>query len=253
MNTIKVLTLNTWLKEGPYETREPLIKDWIRVLEPDLIGFQEVLDDQVGGLLDQFGYFHQWHFGMSIASRWKISNFTSINLPGVNEGEIAGPVIAGHIDSPFGTIPFINATTFHFMPHEGWKRRKQMPTLNTFVRSVRIKEGYPVIMVGDFNTDPDSDEIRYLMGLHSIEDTSAYFCDAWERAGDEGTGATWAQENHYSRTYGSPDRRIDYIFVGAQGIQGAGAIKDCRVVCNKSLDDVWPSDHFGVFAELTVE
>lgn len=109
------------------------------------------------------------------------------------------------------------------------------------------------MLVGDFNTDPDTDEIRYLKGLHSIDGSSAYFCDAWERAGDGGLGATWTQQNDYSKVYGLPNRRIDYIFVGAPAIQGPGTVQSCRVVCNEQVDGVWPSDHFGVFAELSVE
>ena len=31
---------------------------------------------------------------------------------------------------------------------------------------------------------------------------------------------------------------------------GIGQITDCRVVCNEPKAGVWPSDHFGVYAEL---
>jgi hypothetical protein len=31
---------------------------------------------------------------------------------------------------------------------------------------------------------------------------------------------------------------------------GIGNVETCRVVCDDAVDGVWPSDHFGVFAEL---
>ena len=67
MSLIKVLTLNTWTREGPYEQRESLIKAWIGKLDPDLIGFQEVEEEQVSELLDGFGYHHTWYAGLSMS------------------------------------------------------------------------------------------------------------------------------------------------------------------------------------------
>ena len=47
-----------------------------------------------------------------------------------------------------------------------------------------------------------------------------------------------------------PDRRIDYVFVRHPRRDALGEVLDCRVVCNDERGGVWPSDHFGVFAEL---
>ena len=50
-----------------------------------------------------------------------------------------------------------------------------------------------------------------------------------------------------------PDRRIDYVFAGLPRRDGVGQIQACRVVCDKPEGGVWPSDHFGVYAELRSE
>ena len=50
-----------------------------------------------------------------------------------------------------------------------------------------------------------------------------------------------------------PDRRIDYIFTGWPVRNGIGQLLSCRVVCDDERDGVWPSDHFGVYAELRTE
>ena len=126
-----------------------------------------------------------------------------------------------------------------------------MPALNDYLQSRRIDGGYPVILVGDFNAVPESNEHRYMRGLNSIDGTSTFYTDAWEVHNSQGSGATWSTENTYASIYGLPDRRIDYIYVATMGVRGPGAVLDCRVVCNEAKGGVWPSDHFGVYAELS--
>lgn len=44
-------------------------------------------------------------------------------------------------------------------------------------------------------------------------------------------------------------RRIDYVFVGTPGLDGAGHVESCEVVGDDRFG-AWPSDHFGVFVKL---
>lgn len=256
MNILRVLTLNTWNREGPYSERLPLLRAWIRRLEPDLIGFQEVERDQVAELLEGFEYRSEWAghgaSGVAVASRWPIVECASSDLPGTDASSVGGIVLGCRVEAPFGTVPFANATTYFPMLHEGWKRERQMPSLAQAARRLRTREGFPVVLVGDFNAEPETTEIRYLKGLQALDGGSAYFCDAWERAGDGSDGATWTQRNPYSAKWGLHDRRIDYVFVGVPGVCGPGAVRSCRVVCDRPVGGVWPSDHLGVLAELSV-
>jgi endonuclease/exonuclease/phosphatase family metal-dependent hydrolase len=252
MKSIKVLTLNTWMREGPYEERRQLIHEWIERLQRDLIGFQEVEETQTPELLDGFGYQHTWHSGLSIASRWEFEDINHFDLPSFDDALTSGgPVLATKFSTPIGSIPFVNATTYHYLLRHGWQRESQMPALNDYLQSRRIDGGYPVILVGDFNAVPESNEHRYMRGLNSIDGTSTFYTDAWEVHNSQGSGATWSTENTYASIYGLPDRRIDYIYVATMGVRGPGAVLDCRVVCNEAKGGVWPSDHFGVYAELS--
>jgi endonuclease/exonuclease/phosphatase family metal-dependent hydrolase len=254
MDRLSILTLNTWNREGDYKRRKPLIRSWIERLQPDLIGFQEIEQEQTSKLLTGFDYRFEWaghnDSGLAVASKWMIEAFSMHDLPSHDGLQKGGIVLTCQVKSPAGVVPFVNMTTYYPAMHQGCKREQQMPALMEYVRSVRIRNGFPVVLVGDFNTEPESDEIRYLRGLHSISGTSAFFCDAWERASDGSAGATWTTRNPYSAAWGLPDRRIDYIFIGSPGITGAGAVRRCEVVCNVPVDGVWPSDHFGVFAEI---
>ena len=75
------------------------------------------------------------------------------------------------------------------------------------------------------------------------------FADAWETAGT-GPGTTWDNANPYAAAALEPDRRIDYVFTGWPKSGGAGHAVSCRRVADEPIDDIWPSDHFGVVAEL---
>jgi endonuclease/exonuclease/phosphatase family metal-dependent hydrolase len=110
----------------------------------------------------------------------------------------------------------------------------------------------PRILVGDMNAEPDSSEIRFLCGLQSIDGYSTYFQDAWRIAGDGGPGYTWDNRNPYAAYMFEPNRRIDYVFVGLADMQGRGRIRSARVVLDEASAGAFPSDHFGVFAEIDV-
>ena len=110
--------------------------------------------------------------------------------------------------------------------------------------------GHPPVLVGDFNAEPDSAEIRYVQGLQALEGRSVCFLDAWRTARREGPGITWDNANPWARREREPDRRIDYVFAGLPPKSGLGQVLACRVVCNDVRDGIWPSDHYGVYAEL---
>ena len=48
MQRLRVLTLNIWHREAPWEQRRDLIRRGIAALDPDIIGLQEVLELRVG-------------------------------------------------------------------------------------------------------------------------------------------------------------------------------------------------------------
>jgi hypothetical protein len=72
-------------------------------------------------------------------------------------------------------------------------------------------------------------------------------------AGDGGSGHTWSNRNSYAVVALEPDRRIDYVFVGLPQRSGPGQLLSCRVVCNDEKGGVWPTDHWGVYAELRTD
>ena len=104
---------------------------------------------------------------------------------------------------------------------------------------------------------PDADEIRFLTGLSVQEGRSVHFADAWVYGGDGSPGTTFDPRNDYACKNREPPRRIDYIFVRGPDAELRGEPLLAKVVFNTSESTpdgtLWPSDHFGVYAEIAVE
>jgi endonuclease/exonuclease/phosphatase family metal-dependent hydrolase len=154
--------------------------------------------------------------------------------------------------APPGPVSF-TVTHLNWKLHHGWVREQQVVALCDLVQRRQPKHGFPPILAGDLNAEPESSEIRYLRGLQSIGGWSVAYLDAWHVAGGPGPGITWSNANPWARAEREPDRRIDYIFAGLPRRDGLGQVLACRVVCDDEVEGVWPSDHFGVYAELRSE
>jgi endonuclease/exonuclease/phosphatase family metal-dependent hydrolase len=130
-------------------------------------------------------------------------------------------------------------------------RQDQVRSISRFIDN-SPERAYPPILAGDFNAAPDSDEIRMLTGRATVPVPKLVFLDAWEAALErEGPpeGFTWDNKNTFAVENYEPSRRIDYVFVGWPRDEGAGHVVSCRVV-NEPVDDLFPSDHAAVLAEL---
>ena len=106
MNRLRVLTLNIWNRQGPWEQRLGLIRAGIARLDPDLVGLQEVIDvggrtqaDEIGeglGYRSAFGAAHDLgggvRFGNAALARWPIA--ASQRLPPPHGRERRAPVPA---------------------------------------------------------------------------------------------------------------------------------------------------------------
>ncbi len=266
--TLRVATLNIWNRFGPWEQRLLAIRAGVAALAPDLLGLQEVvrLDPGDGDELDQaaaiaqgFGYHvaygrahdERW-YGNAALSRWPIVRSQLFELPrgGTEEKRT---LLHAEIDSPHGRVPFF-VTHLNWKFDEGHVRQAQVREIALRIASVVSGDAFPAVLVGDFNAEPDSDEIRFLRGLTSLGDERrVYYQDAFLVADDRSPGYTFARRNAFAAPLCEPDRRIDYIFVRGRDERMRGAPLEARVVFDSDAGGVFPSDHFGVAATLRTE
>lgn len=267
MKTLRVATLNIWNRLGPWEERLPAIRSGIAALSPDLLGLQEVVRlpeadggfDQVTAIAQGFGYHfayarahdERW-LGNAALSRWPIARSQTLELPRGGTDERRNLLFA-EIQSPYGTIPL-------FVTHLNWKfddghvRASQLREIVLAIDGLRNADGFPAVLVGDMNAEPDSDEMRYMRGLTNLGGgRRVYFQDAFALAGDGSSGITYSQRNPFASTLREPDRRIDYVFVQGRDERHRGEPIDAAVCFDQPVDGTFPSDHFGVVANLRAE
>jgi endonuclease/exonuclease/phosphatase family metal-dependent hydrolase len=110
----------------------------------------------------------------------------------------------------------------------------------------------PAVLCGDFNAEPDSDEIRYLCSLAVLDGRTTYWQDAWRVAGD-GPGYTqdW-RVNPIAASMGVPRKRIDYVFVGDtfQRAGSAGRVVSADLAFHEPLTGIVSSDHAGLVVDV---
>lgn len=261
MRTFRVATFNIWNRFGPWEERLVAIRAGLGHLAPDVIGLQEVLRhegfDQASLVSEGLGYEiawgkasenHGYPFGNAVLSKWPILRSETIPLPNGGTDETRSLVFT-ELASPFGKIPFF-CTHLNWKFHHGHVRQLQVRAVADAVARLAPLEGFPPIVVGDFNAEPDSDEIRFLRGLTGLGGECVYFADAFGVAG-EGVGTTFSKRNAFAGMLREPERRIDYVFVRGPDDAQRGEPRDARVCFDEPYEGVFPSDHFGVVATIT--
>ena len=258
---LRVLTLNIWNLSGPWRDRRSEIVAWLGHIDADIVCLQEIVDDgarcTAQWLADAAGYAHVvWGgvevrpgmtFGPAIMSRWPIESHATYALP--ND---PGPTDIARVLLHARTRG-VDMFTTHLtsLYPSGRLRELQCVAIDELVRQhADPNAALPPILAGDFNAEPDSTEIRFLCGLASIDGKSTYWQDAWRVAGGRDPGWTWDNRNPFAAAEHEPNRRIDYVFSGWRRDGGAGCVESCRVVCDRSFSGTFPTDHFGVFAEI---
>ena len=259
------MTWNVWWRFGPWEQREAAIVATLRAQSPDIVCLQEVWasdggDDQARRLAEALGFaygrtpspfWEGYSFGNAVLSRWPILSCDSRPLPDERGQPSHRSALVASIDAPFGVCKVISTHTDYRFDRSA-TRLAQTQALAHFVADERgnPESDFPVVLAGDFNALPDADEMRHLVGRTQPEVGGLVFHDAWELAGDGGSGHTWSSANPYLADSTWPNRRLDYIFVSWPRPKLVGTPVACRVAGNEPVDGVMPSDHFAVVADL---
>jgi endonuclease/exonuclease/phosphatase family metal-dependent hydrolase len=267
--TIRFATWNLWWHFGPWEARQPAIVETMRAVDADVWCLQEVFRERGGGdqaadqaedLAAALGGFHVAHstrvefepfgdsIGNAVLSRWPIveSAMRPLSAPvGFDELRL---VVRADIDAPRGPIE-VFSTHLNFRLDQSHIRQQQVREVCEFIDETRAVREFPPVLCGDFNADPESDEMRMLTGATAVPVPKLVFFDAWRAAGT-GPGLTWDNRNPFAASEHEPDRRIDYVLVGYPRDAGGGQVVRAQLVGTQPVGGVWPSDHLGVAADL---
>jgi endonuclease/exonuclease/phosphatase family metal-dependent hydrolase len=243
-----------------------LVEEGLRALAPDVIALQEVrvipeaLPNQAETLAAALGMHVifaptvAWgggHEGLAILSRAPIGAHRAVELPHATEME-RRLLLSARLETAAGPI-WVHNTHLNYRLAHGKEREDQVQAVHDLVAACLPDN--PQILLGDFNARPESSEIRWLTGLASLNGRSVYYQDAWALLHPHEAGWTWAAANPHTEplSFLHPDRRLDYIFVTIRRRDGRGAVRACRIVLDQpDGDGTYPSDHFGLMAEIQI-
>ncbi len=244
---MKVLTLNTWQKCGPWLKRWEVLFDGIARYQPDVIAFQELFDmtwrDTV---VERAGYPYlsepaPFSSGLVLLSRLPIlaSEIEVLSARSPLE-EYRRYLLWAEIVLGERTLHLFNAhLSWH--PQDEATRKAQVREL---WQRMNEKTGSDKLLMGDMNAAPDSNEIRWLLNESGLVDTFAAKNPA-------DSGITWDTENRFTSQQKphTLNRRIDYIFCAGDDL--AKSLSSCQVVFDRpDTHGIFASDHYGVLAEF---
>jgi endonuclease/exonuclease/phosphatase family metal-dependent hydrolase len=267
--TLRILTLNLWGRGGDWRKRRALLRDGLRLLNADVIAFQEAFkteehDTVVQILGNEYAVHHQTtgltHDGncLAIASRWPPARIRELDqqlTPRTADFPAATLIAEVPAPEPIGSVLLANHTP-------SWKPQHELERELQTVAATRAIEAWVgerpmhVVLAGDLDAVPEAASIRFLGGLQSLGGLSVCYRDAWSSAHPDEPGLTFTTANplmlEESDVRQEVSRRIDYIFVRCDELGPTLEIEKCELAFDRPVDGTWASDHIGVVADLAL-
>lgn len=270
--SVRVITWNVWWRFAQWQRRRDAIAGVLERATADIVCLQEVWDDGeynlAGYLAGRLGMHWTWTessasrlwqdriddcnatIGNAVLSRWPINDRAVLELPTGDVRPEGRTALYARIDA--GTPIPVFTTQFNSHPGQSAVRLEQVRSLARFVDEHR-GSGFPPVITGDLNAEPDSDEVRLLCGHKTAPALPGLvFVDAWRYADPGDPGWTWDRANPHVLRTGEPSARIDYVLVGMPSTYG-GAVQSAALIGQAPTDGVWPSDHAGVSVDLAID
>lgn len=259
--TVRVVTWNVWGRYGQWQEREAAIEDALSAVSPDIVclveSWSSTKTTQAEQVARRLGLKHQlfvgdfeqedWVSGMGLVSRWPLSIIERRLLRGEDDSGV-GEVLATTIEGERGRIQFF-AVMLDYPLDASRVRQEQVRQLAELV-SEATRRRHPIVICGDFNAGPDSDELRMLTGLSTTAAPGLVFYDAWEMAGNGTAGFTWSNRNPLAAVAMYPNRRFDYVLSAWPRLGAVGHPTHCELLGVVPSDELQLSDHYGVLADL---
>ncbi|QDE40587.1 endonuclease/exonuclease/phosphatase family protein [Luteibacter pinisoli] len=252
---LKVMSFNVRTITGPdgpdrWDMRKDLFADTIRQMDPDVIGTQELGqqqgDDTVARLpkftwfgRDRFGGHKDEHMGIFYRKdRLKLvksGDFWLSDTPdkvaSITWGNIFPRMVNWALFERLSDHKQFYLLDTHFPYRDTDEDARSRSAREMAAWTAKLPSNVPVIITGDFNTGPESESHKAL---------TASFKDAWSTAPVKD-----GPEETFHGFTGKPTKRIDWILYRGVTVQSMRTI-------TVSKDGHYPSDHFPVQADFTL-
>lgn len=245
---MKIITLNTWGKCGPYQDRWNFFLDELQPLMPDILCLQEVGDDELTKKIwnlyrpEKLKVLHAYDSGLLILSRFPVLDHKILTYHSFSplERKDERKAIIAKIQINEHSITVANT-------HLAWReidravRQEQIHELIDTVKQMKL----PALITGDLNDIPESSPLE--------ETRMAGYKNLLERYQ---TGAiTWDNQNLFIQSHNVKfqNRQIDYLLTH-ESLKHFLRPKSCSVIFNQARNQMmYPSDHYGLIAEFETD
>lgn len=262
-HSLKLVTWNLWGRSGDWDARQAAIDAALAAAQPDIVTVQETWQDgerwpQLERLARLLGFVivaaapgsrAPGDYGLGILSRWPISGHRAHPLPIAGDPSVDRIVLTADIFTPAGVLP-VCTVHLSWRPDQSHVRQDQVRAVAGLVASQQSSGRLPYVLCGDFNAEPESDEIRMLTGHTSVPVPGVVFQDAWRAGGDGSPGYTWSHRNPAAAEGRFGNSRLDYVFVQWAG---RGAVTRAEVIDGRGPGGICASDHLAMLAELDLD
>ena len=142
------------------------------------------------------------------------------------------------------------------------KRNAEVEHILSYVEELN---DHPIILGGDFNASPESDEIKKISNSKVLFDSYSHASAdkkyTWDPSRNtnikystnhfDARGETLTEDEIKSADYDNIPRKIDYIFLSKKF--SLDDVKSTSIVLDSLMDGLFASDHFGVLTEISLD
>ena len=173
--------------------------------------------------------------------------------------------LAGKIKVNDIPIYLINAHLGAEPPYDSVGVQKRKNEVESILNYITELNQHPVILGGDFNAAPESEEIKNISRSELLFDTfsknyskKTFTWDPLQNSNIifsanhfDACGEKLSDEEIKSADYDNTPRRIDYIFVNHKF--SADDVLYTDIVLNSPFDSIYASDHFGLLTNISLD
>lgn len=231
---------NTGIKFGPVGIPTNF-KEGLVILARKNLQLEEYTVQKLAGSLGIYGDLITIHFDES--------NFFLVGKIKIN-------------DTPFFLI---NTHLSSQPPYNFIGVQKRKDEIETIINYIADLNEFPVILGGDFNASPESEEIQYITNGGILFDTFINNTPTKKFTWDPGKntniifsqkhvdacGDELSEEEIKSADYDNIPRKIDYIFLNHKF--SVEDVLNTDIVLNSMIEGVYASDHFGILTNISVD
>jgi endonuclease/exonuclease/phosphatase family metal-dependent hydrolase len=241
---MKIVTLNTWGTDGPFEKRWEALLEELSQINPEIICLQEVFDPElIERIQKTFGFMNvlmSLRSGLALMTKCELASEKTFPYETQSPTEsYLREVILAELKTVTGKFLITNT-------HLAWKSEDDQIRIGQVKELIAAVENETsgIVLAGDFNDIPTSPAMQELKhsGYRDVYEMLHPRKDAW----------TWDNRNPFIQTHSTqfPDRRIDFLIVDETFIK-KNKLKKCELAFHHpNAKGIYPSDHYGLVAEF---